>query len=544
VKKWNALFRNNKKDTLESTILPSYITKRKWFAGNTKGIESLGIVENIGILHNNVNYRLLLLEVKYFEGLPEFYFLPVAFASEQEERELIEYYPQSIICRVQLGEKPGILYDPLFTEHFRQYLLGMMIKNKKLDFDSNQIQFYSRSSLKKLQEGNEPEWGTSKLLESAESHTVILYGNKLVLKLYRQIDYSSSRDVEISRFLSEQLKFKHVPEYFGTIEFKRPKSYPSTLAIGQRYIPGAITAKEYLADAFQRYYENMASLGPKGRLPRLKGSLKNPASFHDLNLEGQKILGGAYLEHVLLLGRRSAEMHKALSSAQYEKDFQYEEFSLHYQKSLYSGLKTLVRTAIKALEKKLGIFNPEVRKEVLDLFKYEDILNQSFREIAVEKLDCMKIRIHGHYHLSRILFTGNDFIIIGFEGDLSFSYHSKKVKKSAMRDLATLVYSIHRISQTTAIANQYDEKYPIRWFHYISGFLVNSYLENTEGTQFIPSDRQKFNDLLEIFLLERGLNELNKELERRPDHAVIPIRLIKYVCDQYLQKETDGEKLS
>ncbi len=535
VNRWDSLFRNNKKDILESTILPSYISKRKWFAGNTKGIEKVNIVEEIGISHKNENYNMLLLEVEYFEGLAEFYFLPVSFASEQEERELIEFYPQSIICRIQLGQKPGILYDPLYTEHFRQYLLEMMIKNRKLDFESNQIHFYSRNNLRKLQTDNRQEWGTSKLIDSAESHTVILYGNKLILKLYRQIDYSSSRDVEISRFLSEKLKFKQVPEYFGTIEFVRPKSYPSTLGIGQRYIPGAITAKEYLADAFQRYYENMTSLGPKGKLPRLKGSLKNPASFHDLNLEGQKILGGAYLEHVLLLGQRSAEMHKALSSAQDEKDFQYEEFSLHYQKSLYSGLLTLVRTTVKALEKKLGLFSMDVRKEVLDLFKYEDILDQSFKKIAKDKLDCMKIRIHGHYHLSRILFTGNDFIIIGFEGDLSFSYHSKKVKKSAIRDLATLIYSIHRISQTTAIANQYDEKYPVRWFHYISGFLVNSYLENSKGTLFIPSDRQQFNNLLEIFLLERGLNELNKELDRRPDHAVIPIRLIKYVCDQYLE---------
>ena len=534
VKKWDLLFTNNKKDVLESKVLPSYITKRKWFAGNTKGIESMNIMENIRILHKNKNYNLLLLELKYFEGLPEFYFLPVAFASEQEERELIEYHPQSIICRVQLGEIPGILFDPLYTEHFRQYLLEMMIKNKKLDSDNNQILFYSRNNLRKLQSENIQEWGTSKLIDSAESHTVILYGNKLILKLYRQIDYSSSRDVEISRFLSEKLKFKQVPEYYGTIEFVKPKSYPSTLGIGQHYIPGAITAKEYLADAFQRYYENITSLGPKGKLPRLKGSLKNPASFYDLNLEGQKILGGAYLEHVLLLGQRSAEMHKALSSAQDEKDFQYEEFSLHYQKSLYSGLKTLVRTTIKALEKKLGLFHMEIRKEVLDLFKYEDILDKSFKKIANDKLECMKIRIHGHYHLSRILFTGYDFIITGFEGDLSFSYHSKKVKKSALRDLATLIYSIHRISQMTAISNQYDEKYPIRWFHYISGFLVNSYLENSERTPFIPSERQDFNNMLEIFLLERGLNELNKELDRRPDHAVIPIRLIKYVCDQYL----------
>jgi len=540
VKKWDQLFINNKRDTLESKILPSYITKRRWFSGSKKGIESVNIRENIGVSFNHKNYNLFLLEVKYFEGLPEFYFMPVSFASEIEERELIERHPQSIICRVQLGQKTGILFDPLYTEGFRQYLFAMLLKNKRLVIDSSKILFYSRNNLKKLAVENKNELMSSRLIESAESHTVILYGNKLVLKIFRQIDYSSSRDVEISRFLSEKIKFNQVPEYYGTIEFARSKSYPSTLGIAQRYIPDATTATEHIADGFQRYYENMTSVGPKGKLPKLKGSLKNPTSFHELTLEAQKILGGAYLEHVLLLGQRTAEMHKALSFAQEEPDFRFEEFTSHYQKSLHSGLTTLVRTTIKALEKKLGEFNTEVRKEVLDLFQYEEILNNSFKRIVKDKLTCMKIRIHGHYHLSRILFTGNDFIIIGFEGDLSFSYHSKKVKKSALRDLATLIYSIHRISQMTAINNQFDEKYPIRWFHYISGFLVKSYLEHTVAAPFIPSERREFNNLLEIFLLERGLDELNKELDRRPDYAVIPIRLIKYVCDQYLQKEVEN----
>jgi len=540
VRKWDQLFQNKKKDTLESNIFPSYISKRRWFAGSKKGIESVKINENIAITHKSKNYNLLLLEVKYFEGLPEFYFLPVSFAYDIEERELIEFHPNSIICRVQQNNKTGILFDPLYSEAFRQYLLEMLMKNKKLDINKSTIQFYVRNNFKNLFRNEFSELKSSKLMESAESHTVILYGNKLVFKIYRHIDYSSSRDVEISRFLSERLKFKQVPEYFGTIEFIRPKSYPSTLGISQKYIPGAITATEYLSDAFQRYYENMTSVGPKGRLPKLKGSLQNPASFHELNLEGQKILGGAYLEHVLLLGRRTAEMHEALAYAQDEKDFKYEEFSLHYQKSLYSGLQTLVRTTVKALEKKLGVFSYDVRKDVLDFFQYEDILNNSFKWISSNKLDCMKIRIHGHYHLSRILFTGNDFIFIGFEGDLSFSYHSKKVKKSALRDLATLIYSIHRISQITTINNQYDEKYPIRWFHYISGFLVNSYLEKAMGKQFIPNERHQFNNLLEIFLLERGLNELNAELERRPEYAVVPIRLIKYVCDQYLNMESEN----
>jgi maltose alpha-D-glucosyltransferase/alpha-amylase len=279
----------------------------------------------------------------------------------------------------------------------------------------------------------------------------------------------------------------------------------------------------------------MTSVGPKDRLPRLKGSLSNPASFYDLTLEGQKLLGGAYLEHVLLLGQRTAEMHKALAFAQDNKDFKYEEFSLHYQKSLYSGLKTLIRTTVKLLNVHQNKLSDENIKLIKYFSKYTDLLEKSFQKIIYKKLNIQKIRIHGHYHLSRILFTGNDFQIIGFEGDLSFSFHQKKVKKSPLRDMATLIYSIHRTAQLTSINNDYNMKYPVRWFHYISGFLVNSYIGHAKGEAFMPRNRDDFNNLLEIFLLERCLTELRYELDRKPANIGIPIRLIKYVCDQYTE---------
>jgi len=288
----------------------------------------------------------------------------------------------------------------------------------------------------------------------------------------------------------------------------------------------------------------MTSFGPRDRLPKLKGSLANPTSFYDLTLEAQKILGGAHLQHILLLGQRTADMHKAMAQAQDNKDFTYEEFSLHYQKSLYSGLKTLIRTTSKMLNAGMDKLSDENKKQAREYFKYTELLENSFRKISHKKVDLKKIRIHGHYHLSRILFTGNDYEIIGFEGDLSFSFHQKKVKKSSLRDLATLIYSIHRIAQLTSIHNAYDMKYPIRWFHYISGFIVNSYIHHAKGEPFMPKNREDFNMLLEIFLLERCLTELRYELERKPAYIGIPIRLIKYVCNQYPGSSDNTERSS
>ena len=474
------------------------------------------------------------MEVKYFQGLPELYLLPVGFASDKTEQAILEEAPKSIICRVKIAEKSGILFDSVYSNEFRKYLMGNLIKGKKIVVNGCKIETFPTSRLKSI--CKDPEViNNSKMIDSEESHSVIVYGNKVVLKIYRHIHYSSIRDVEISRFLSETVKFRNVPDYYGDIEFTRPKAFPATLGICQEYIGMAVTGKEYLSDGFKMYYEKMTSFGPKGRLPKLKGSLSNPASFYDLTLEGQKLLGGAYLQHVLLLGQRMADMHKALAYAQDKDDFKYEEFSLHYQKSLYSGFKTLIRTTSKVLNSSMDKLSEENKKQAREFFKYKELLENSFIKITQSKLDLQKIRIHGHYHLSRVLFTGNDFEIIGFEGDLSYSFHQKKVKKSPLRDLATMIYSIHRVAQLTGISNDYDMKYPVRWFHYISGFMVNSYIGHAKGEPFMPTNREDFNMLLEIFILERCLTELRYELDRKPANIRIPIRLIRYVFDQYTE---------
>ena len=529
--KWDELFGNKKLETLETRIFPAYITKRKWFSGNKKGIESVKIHDNFLISYKEHNFNLLLLEVKYFEGLPELYLLPVSFASNKLERHLFENHPKSVIGRAVINLKEGIIYDPVYNEVFRRYLIDMLIKKKKIVIGNTLIQFNSTHNFKQLiKEGINTK--NSKLLASEESHSVIVYGNKVVIKIYRHIHYSSLRDVEISAFLSETVKFKHVPHHYGRIDFIQSSSYPSTLGIAQEYVGGLGTAKDYLADGFQRYYERMTSVGPKGRLPKLKGSLSNPATFFDLSLDAQKILGGAYLEHVLLIGQRTAEMHKALAFAQDNEDFRYEEFSMHYQKSLLSGLKTLIRTINQEVDQSESIMSFKTWKEVKCITEYKHLLENTFRMIADHQINVQKIRIHGHYHLSRILFTENDFKIIGFEGDLAYSFHSKKVKKSAIRDLATMVYSIHRAAQVTSLNNQYDAKYAVRWFHYISSFLVDSYYNHVKGEPFIPARKDDFDKLLEIFILERSLNELSKELTRRPEYTVIPVRMIKYIFDQ------------
>ena len=54
-----------------------------------------------------------------------------------------------------------------------------------------------------------------------------------------------------------------------------------------------------------------------------------------------EVVGKNLIEKTILLGRRTAEMHKALISTKDDPNFETEWFSLHYQSSIYAGLYSI-----------------------------------------------------------------------------------------------------------------------------------------------------------------------------------------------------------
>jgi maltose alpha-D-glucosyltransferase/alpha-amylase len=540
---WEALVHKEAVEKLEKEILLTYMMKLRWFGGKGRIIENLRILNfaSIPLIQNSA--ILLLIEVNYESGLPETYQLPVAFGKEAFAFKLQENCPKAILARLKVGSDEGILYDALFGIDLQLAILTNMGDNHRLSFRHSEVRFHGNEYLKKYIE--EHEKIKPKVLSGEQSNTSLTYDNKFFLKMFRKVDRAINPDVEISRFLSEHAKFEHVPKFIGTVEWKDALG---TMVLGmmQELVEASSDAWVYMLDRLDAFNERILARTDQNLPPsELRGTLFDPVVYEDLPVEMKELIDGNAAELTYLLGVRTGEMHKALASGADLPEFKPEEYSLHYQRSLYAGLQSLVRSTFQSQARNMSKLSPEARQEAEEVLAMKDDILAIFRNIYKKKIDVSKIRIHGDFHLGQVLFTGKDFIMTDFEGEPARSYSERRLKRCALRDVAGMIRSFHYAAYGSLFLDNQIRKedfgkllpFVEQWYHYMSGFFMNAYLETVEDTFLIPKEREDLETLMTTFLLEKAIYELNYELNNRPDWVVIPLRGIKALVQKTKKQE-------
>jgi len=533
--KWKDLVQKDKLEILENSVLPDYLMKVRWFGGKGRRIQQISIIDHAAIPAGENTIFLLLIEVHYESGLPEIYQLPVAFAEKSYADQVKTDCPKAAIANLILGNENGLLYDALYGTGFQQNIITRIGQHQHIYLKGSEIRFSGNRKLKKYTA--EHDKIKSKLLSAEQSNTSLTYDNCYFLKIYRKVDRVINPDVEITHFLTEKAKFDHIPAFVGLIEWKNRQS-SMVLGMMQDMVESHSDAWTYMLDRLNNFNERILSRSDSSPSPdEQKGSFTDAIPDNELPDYMKDLMIGPVIEQTRLLGKRTGEMHLALASGTDVPDFKPEPFSLHYQRSLFSSFQSLVRAAFQNQSRNMKKLTDDIKKEAEEILGLrQDILNV-FKRIYRKKIDVVKIRIHGDYHLGQVLFTGKDFIILDFEGEPARSYSERRLKRSPLKDVAGMIRSFHYAAYGSLFLNdQIREEdrnkllpFVEQWYHYTSRFFVQAYLETVKGSPFIPQNKADLEVLLETYLLEKAVYELNYELNNRPDWVLIPLRGIKSI---------------
>jgi maltose alpha-D-glucosyltransferase/alpha-amylase len=516
--------------------LRAYVRRARWFGAKGLGIRVTSIADHLVLRTDSSPIYLLLLQLTYTNGAVDYYTLPLAFAAADVQAKIQQESPASVIAHLRLKDQEGILYEAVVNEDFHRVLLRMILRGRSRKLDGGHVLVHRGSKLGTLLDEKVPPL-PSHVLQAEQSNTAIIYQDTFFLKLYRRMEEGENPDVELPRHLTEEAGFTHAPAYAGAIAWRRGRAAPITIALLLQFVPNQGDAWSYTLDSIDNSLNHALSLKGKAQaLPEL------PASFVEVAPEVvptdvRDFIGPVYLEMMSLLGQRTGELHQALMSLSQSPEVTPEPFSLLYQKSLYQSIRGLTLKVFSELEGGLSALDPPRAAAVQGvLANRKTILNRLHRLID-KKIRAMKIRTHGDYHLGQVLYTGKDFVIIDFEGEPRRSLTERRLKQSALRDVASMVRSFHYAAQETLILRadkqnmdlDYLRPWADLWYFYVSGVFLHSYRRTVADSQVVPTDPTDFAVLLETFILEKAVYELGYELNHRPDWLLIPVRGIEQI---------------
>jgi maltose alpha-D-glucosyltransferase / alpha-amylase len=534
---WDAIFYDERQAQLQR-VLPSYMRPRRWFGAKARKINGVTIADTIMLPFNDeadIAY-LALAQVQYVEGSSDTYLLPMAYAEGERAQQILADARHTVIARLKFRRdqaEPGVIFDPLIDRGFNKALLEMLAGRKRLRGAAGGELVATptkamRAMLNGGADGLEP-----KVVSAEQSNTSVIFGGRLIMKLFRKIDAGLNPDLEIGRYLTEERAFPNTPPVAGSLEYQRGKEDTLTLAIFQGFVANEGDAWDYTLDVLRSYFDGVLARSDLD-VPETSATvaaLLDNAQVEPPDLAGAQI--GAYLERADLLGRRTAELHLALAQGQ-GPAFAPEAFSTLYQRSLYQSMRSLTIEIFQGLRKLLKSLPDEVRAQAEQALAHEDDLIARFQRVVGAKLETVRTRHHGDFHLGQVLFTGKDFMIIDFEGEPARPISERRIKRSPLRDVAGMLRSFQYaayssyFSRVGAIATTPEEAARLRrwadfWAFWVSASYLGGYLEAAKGAPFLPPAREHLETLIELYLLEKVVYEVGYEMNNRPTWLGIPL---------------------
>ncbi len=525
------------RDALEAA-LPEILRGRRWYGAKAARVRSAKLIDAIPVGSQADAGVLLLVRTELTSGDGEIYAVPIGLARAEAAHRMLRDTPHAVLADVLHGAddaEPRVLFDALDDPAFCAAWLDGIARRKRWRGTTGELASGTTKAFRALR--GDPETPLpAHLLGAEQSNSSIVYGDRLVLKLFRRLAVGTNPDLEIGRFLTERTDFSHVPTTAGFLEYRTPRSEPMTIAVLQNWIENEGDAWHWTRDQLRRFYEDALVAHADERPPISSGSLleigKGPPP-PPVVLE----MLGSLLETTRLLGRRTGELHIALASDREDPEFAPERFSTLYQRSLYQSMRNLSARALDTLRGARDDLPVEAAEDARRLIEAETRLGERFRGVLGERIDALRIRCHGDFHLGQVLFTGSDFVILDFEGEPARPLGERRLKRSPLADVAGMLRSFDYAARGSLIDFAREgtirvEDVPVLepwselWRTWVSSSFLRSYLRAVEGTNLVPADPRQLETLLEVLLLEKAVYELGYELNNRPSWVTIPLRSI------------------
>ena len=486
---------------LEADVLPQFLPLQRWFGAKDATIAKVSLLP-LGELGDDA---LVAIDVTLDHDTQR-YFLPMSVLWGDENLRPGAPKLSFALAKIRRGPRVGA---HRFEEAGGQPLVVGAVDqraDRTIDGPAGRISFHATPAFAAI-----PELGDARPLGAEQSNVSIAFADKVILKIYRRLRAGAQPDVEVARFLTEVAGYQHTPAYYGSIEYGGDE--PTTLAAAFAFVPNQGDAWHNVVEALQRDLD--------------EAEMRSVAAPPDAAAEAFAFPLGIGA----LLGQRTAELHKALATPTDDPAFAVEPIDA----GQLAAWSREVAQEFDAVATRLGEARdrlpPELASDVATLLAARETLTARLARVAALPPSGGRSRIHGDYHLGQVLIAQSDVAIIDFEGEPGRSLAERRGKSAPLRDVAGMLRSfdyaasmaldLHRASMGEASPRA--EARAALWRDETTAAFLAAYREAVAGAATAPDDALGA-ALLDLFLLQKAIYEIDYELGNRPAWVRIPLR--------------------
>jgi|KBSSwiStaDraftv2_1062776.scaffolds.fasta_scaffold124785_5 trehalose synthase-fused probable maltokinase len=455
-----------------------FLARQRWFAAKTRGVGTLA-VRDWAILDAEGPLVLLLLDV---DG--DRYHVPVTVAADAPAG--------AALARLD-GESVVDAHD---DPRFGRRVLAAIAAGRRLAGQAGRVSFHPTPG---WSFPPDPDAVPARRHPGEQSNTSVMLGTGLVLKTLRRPQPGLNPDLEITRFLTTRTRFRHVPRLAGWSEYEGPEG-TATLAVLQEFVVNG-------GDGWKHVVGALRARVAAGSLVGAPDPARDPL-----------------IADVRRLGAITGGLHAALASDGSDPDFAPEPVTREDVTRWAADIRRDAETATR----------PGATGEQIGLGE----AGRAGIARAVGALEALvgtvKIRSHGDYHLGQVLKTPDGFAIIDFEGEPARPLAERRVRQSALRDVAGMLRSLDYAAHAVAFGLGPDERAPAlgvltAWEGTARRAFLAGYREAVAESPapLVPSTEGALLGACGAFELEKACYELRYERDNRPDWVAIPLAGIR-----------------
>jgi maltose alpha-D-glucosyltransferase/alpha-amylase len=433
----------------------------------------------------------------------------------------------ALLARIKLKENLFELIDATFDSEWHQWLHEFAINGKRIRGAEGALLSRRYPSFNKPSGTLQPE-----VINADHNHLSFLFRPAHALKLFRQLDDGIHPEKELGRFLHERADFNKSPAVEASIEYQIGNGDTCTIAVMNTFLPHRSDGVHLMRESLLPFFESaLISSRSPADLDQLL-----PPSLSPLRLatappnDHVRFSIGPMIETAGRIGRLTLELHVALASDSEDPAFIPEPYTLHYQKQLSHGMRHLLDFLITQLTEIKPTVEEKQSKSLDQLIRRKGQMETLFKHLAQKLIYSYRLRTHGDYHLGQLLVGEHgELSIIDFEGRPTRPLTERRIKRSPLRDLASMLWSfyscVHQLaaSHVTNLLPGADRnklrKIADVWCRWVSAAFLRSYFEAAqELPPTHPAGVHGLHDaalLLDCFCILHGLEKIENELQSR-----------------------------